>query len=57
MFYHINRKLANIAPPNTITNLALMNANENDWEDLPDKEFKRMIITVFKQLEEDWQIV
>lgn len=57
MFYHINRKLANIAPPNTITNLTLMNANENDWEDLPDKEFKRMIITVFKQLEEDWQIV
>lgn len=36
--------------PPTITNSVVMNSNENSWEDLPDKEVKRTIKTVFKQL-------
>lgn len=33
-----------------------MNPSENYLEELPNKEFKSMIITIFKQLKEDMNI-
>lgn len=39
--------------PTQITNLIVMTPNENDLEELPEKEFKRMLISAFKQLKED----
>lgn len=35
------------------TNFTLMAPKENDLEELPDKEFKRIITTMFKQLKDD----
>ena len=36
-----------------ITNSPVMSSSGNDLAGLPDKKFKRIIITVFKQLRED----
>lgn len=36
-----------------VTNPMVMNPRKNSLESLPDKEFKRMIITLFKYLKED----
>lgn len=35
------------------TNFTLMAPKENDFEDLLDKKFKRLITTIFKQLKDD----
>lgn len=47
-----NMKIQDNKFPAQITNPIVMISNENDLEELHEKEFKRMIISAFKQLKE-----
>lgn len=47
------RKIQNSMSFLESTNFTLMAPKENDFEDLLDKKFKRLIITIFKQLKDD----
>lgn len=40
-----------------ITNPRIMEANENDPEELPDKESKRTIVSIFKQFKGDMNVL